>query len=183
MLTTTNKIFLTVLVIVLIGVGIFLGTKKTETTSGWIEENGIMTYKSKLEKPDLNTLGGYWIESNCIHTLNATTTTATSDWVNVSDANRISVYFQRSDDVSGSTAFTIDVSPNASDYDVYERLILNQDNTDSNNQDRVSSTTIAGDETIFLSFSPEDVPNFIRINATETTDGKHDAWFCAQKSN
>ena len=169
--------------VILIGFFIFIRAKQTNSTSGWVEEDGIMTYKSDGIKIADGNFGGLWVEDDCIHALNATTTTGESQWFNISDANRVSLYLQRSNDDAGSTLFTINASPNASDYDVYERLILNDDNTDSNNQDRVSSTTIAGDDTIMLSFSPEDVPNYIKIVETETTDGTHDAWICAQKNN
>lgn len=128
-------------------------------------------------------LGSAYVDDNCIKSLNSVSSTTTGQWIPVNDATRISVYLERDQHDAGTASFTVDVSPNASDTDVYERLLLNQDSTDSDNNDKVSSITFTGEDLQFYSFSAEDVPNYVRINTVIDDDGISNGWVCPQHDN
>jgi len=179
----TGTIVLIMCAVIVVGFVIFLRAKQTNSNPGWIEENGVMTYKPDGVKIADGDFGGMWIEGDCVHILNAKTATASSTWYNISDADRVSIYAKRdrNDDGAGSSLFIVETSPNASDYDQYERLIVNAVNTSA--VERVASITLTATGTQMASFSEEDVPNHIRVTVEETTDGRHNAWVCAQKSN
>lgn len=114
------------------------------------------------------------------HAINAATATTTSDAIDVKNAKRITLFFKRSLHSAGSTAFTVTVSIDDSTYIGYNKLITNVANTNAQTLTRVASVTLSSDTTSMVSFSPEDCFQSIKVTATETTDGTHDAWVLVQ---
>jgi len=119
--------------------------------------------------------------------LNATTTTATSSSKMVKGAKRISFYFQRGGLVEanvGSTTFQVEISNNSTatkddgstlNWVVYNRLIDNVTNANSEQLTRVGSVTIeAATSTKIYSMDLEtDIIGSVRVGVTEATDGEH----------
>lgn len=112
-----------------------------------------------------------------IHALNAVTATTTSAAVNIEGAKKVILVYQRSNHSSGKTVFSATVSVDGSTYIAYNKWISNVANTNSQTLTRVASVdTGAANVTGFLTMSPEDGFKDIKVTATETTDGTHDAW-------
>ena len=113
------------------------------------------------------------------HAINAATATAVSGWLPITGARAVQIMGKRSANAGGTTTFTVHVSPDGVDANAiaYNKLIDNVTNTNAQTLTRIASKAIANaDGLVLLSISPEDIGGFIRITATETTDGTHDAW-------
>lgn len=117
-----------------------------------------------------------------IHCIDGATATASSAWIPVNGACKVSFVFKRSDHSAGSTSFAVSVSADAVDANAitYNKLIDNVTNTNGQNLTRVAAKALASNTLALLSMSPEDVVGFIKVTATETTDGTHDAWVIVQ---
>lgn len=112
-----------------------------------------------------------------IHAINGATATTTSAAINVEDAEKITLFFIRTNHSAGKTVFTVDGSPDGTTYVTYNKLIDNVANSNSQTLTRVASyDTGTANGAKFYSISPEDCFKWIRVTATETTDGTHDAW-------
>lgn len=116
--------------------------------------------------------------------LDDVTATTTSGAVNISGARRVSFFFKRTAHSSGKTVFTVSVSIDGTNFVTYNRLISNVANAISENITRVGSydTGTANAEAVY-SMSPEDTYKWVKVTATETTDGTHAAWVCLDYSN
>ena len=112
-----------------------------------------------------------------IRAINGATATASSSAIDITGAKRVSFVFKRSAHASGKTVFTVTVSADNSNYITYNRLISNTASTNSQTITRVAEyDTGAANATAMFSMSPEDVMKYVKVTATETTDGTHDAW-------
>lgn len=112
-----------------------------------------------------------------IHLINGATATTSSGWIPITSAKAVQFYFKRSNHSSGSTAFTVTLSPdNGTTTAAYNKLISNVTNTNTQELTRTAGPTLASDTTVMASMSPEDIGGSVRVTATETTDGTHDAW-------
>ena len=116
-----------------------------------------------------------------IHAINGATATTTSKEINIENAKKVSFVFKRADHSAGKTVFTVTVSADDSNYITYNKLIDNVANTNSQQLTRVGSyDTGAANATKTYTMSPEDTFAYVKVTATETTDGTHDAWVIIQ---
>lgn len=122
------------------------------------------------------------VTHSIIHAIDGATATTSSTWIPVTHANKVSFIFKRSNHSSGNTAFSVSVSADAVDANAitYAKLIDNLTNTNGQNLTRISSKTLAANGLALVSMSPEDIVGYIKVTATETTDGTHDAWVIIQ---
>lgn len=113
-----------------------------------------------------------------IHAINAATATASSAAINIECAKKVVVRFVRTNHSSGKTVFTVTASLDGTTFHAYNMLISNLANTNSQTLTRVASydTGAANADAIYAL----DLENFafkeIKVTATETTDGTHDAY-------
>lgn len=127
-----------------------------------------------------------------VHTINAATATTTGQPISMKDAVKTSFVFKRTNHGSGSSAFTVEVSadydpdvnvdPTSATWIAYAKLISNVANTNVQNLTRVASVSLATNTQSTVSMDPEDIYPYIRVVATETTDGTHDAWVIMQNA-
>lgn len=109
--------------------------------------------------------------------INGATATTESGWIPVDGAKAVQFYFKRSNHSSGSTAFTVNLSPDNGTTEVaYNKLITNVTNTNAQQLTRVASVSLSSNTVSVVSMSPEDIGGYVQVVATETTDGTHDAW-------
>jgi hypothetical protein len=113
-----------------------------------------------------------------IHVFDEVTETTTSDPIDILGAKRVVLLCKRAQTAqeSGTSTFTAQVGQGTEFVD-YNKWISNATNTNAQNLTRVASLAIADDSSSdFLTMSPEDVFEFIKVKVTETTDGTHSAW-------
>lgn len=112
-----------------------------------------------------------------ITALDAVTATTESEAISIEGAKRIVFVYKRADHASGKTVFSATVSVDGTNYITYNKWISNVANTNSQTLTRVASVdTGTANATGFLTMSPEDGFKYIKVTATETTDGTHSAW-------
>jgi N-acetyl-beta-hexosaminidase len=114
--------------------------------------------------------------SKYIHTIQAATATATGQAINIECAEKVVFVFKRSNHSAGSTAFTVEVSGDGTTWLAYNKLISNVTNTNAQDLTRVASVSLASNTSSFVTMDKDDGFKFVRVIATETTDGTHDAW-------
>lgn len=110
-----------------------------------------------------------------IKVLDGVTATTTADAVDIKGAKKVTLLCQRADHSSGSSAFTATVGVGTT-YADYKKWISNATNTNSQSLTRVQTLTLSANGIDFMSMSPEDTFEFIKVKVTETTDGTHSAW-------
>lgn len=108
--------------------------------------------------------------------LDAVTATTTSDAIPIENAIGVTLVFTRSAHGSGNTVFSVTTSVDGVTYITYNKLIDNVANTNGQNLTRVASSTLSSDssKTYLMDLSTESF-KYIKITATETTDGTHTA--------
>ena len=112
-----------------------------------------------------------------IHAINAATATTTSVAIPIDDAEKITLQFKRSSHGSGSTAFTVTVSVDGTTFVAFNQLLSNVTNTNSQTPVRVASVSLSSNTSELYSMDLENnVFQFMKVTATETTDGTHDAY-------
>lgn len=108
--------------------------------------------------------------------IDGATETTTSGAISCAGAKRITWYFTRADHSAGSTAFAVTVSADDSTYVTYNKLISNVTNTNAQTLTRVASVTLSSNTTSIVSMDLDhDVFTYMKVTATETTDGTHTA--------
>jgi hypothetical protein len=120
--------------------------------------------------------------------INNATATIESAGMDAGKASKISFVFKRTNHTAGQTVFTVQVCPESenvpdadSNWITYARLITNVANTNAESIVRANGVTITSSTTpVLVSMSPEDVVGKVRVVATETTDGTHNAWVMIQ---
>jgi hypothetical protein len=111
------------------------------------------------------------------HVIVSVTDTTTSSAINIKGAQRVSFFFQRTNHTAGKTVFSVTVSVDGTTYTTYNKLIDNVANTNQQTLTRVASyDTGTANASAIYSMSPEDTFCFLKVTATETTDGTHNAW-------
>lgn len=114
-----------------------------------------------------------FIKSTPIDGATATTTSATIDF---SGVKRATWFFTRADHAAGSSTFTVDVSFDGETWVDYNKLISNVTNTNAQTLTRVASVALSSDTTSAVSMDLQhDAYPFVRVVATEDTDGTHTA--------
>lgn len=112
-----------------------------------------------------------------IKVLDGVTATTESQAVNIEGAEKVVLVYQRADHSSGKTVFSATVSVDGTNYITYNKWISNTANSNSQDVTRVASVdTGAANVVGFLTMDPDDGFVYIKVTATETTDGTHSAW-------
>ncbi len=116
------------------------------------------------------------IRPELVKVLDAVTATTVSEPVNIENAEKISLIFTRANHSAGSSAFSVEVSLDGSTYVAFNKLISNATNTNAQTKTRVASVSLAanGSSTVAMDLE-NDIYRWMRITATETTDGTHTA--------
>jgi hypothetical protein len=108
--------------------------------------------------------------------LDAVTATTTSDAISIEGAKKVSFLFTRANHSSGSSAFSVTASIDGVTYVTYNKLIENATNTNVQNVTRVASKTLSANGSALMSMDlVHDAYRYIKVTATETTDGTHSA--------
>ena len=112
-----------------------------------------------------------------VNALNVTATTISSP-IDIREAKKVTLLFTRSNHGSGNTVFTVDGSIDSdSTTGVFEPLnilIDNVTNTNAQTLTRVASCTLAANDSKMYALDLDNFGfTFIKITATETTDGTH----------
>jgi len=110
-----------------------------------------------------------------IQVFDEVTATTESDAYDILGAKRVTLIGKRADHSSGSSAFTAEVGV-GTDFADYKKWISNATNSNSQNLTRVQTLTLSADGVDFMTMSPEDCFEFVKVTVTETTDGTHSAW-------
>ena len=118
-----------------------------------------------------------------IYTSNDTVLAATSS--SVTNSNAIvydcskrqlkSIQFIASGITSGNGAFGVEVSNDGTNWVVYNRLIPNVTNTNSQNDTRTAAPTLSASTSSIFFFPVGDYFRYIRVFVTRTTDGTYSA--------
>lgn len=111
-------------------------------------------------------------------TTSATSTNADSKGMDIKGAEAVTFYFSRAygGGNSGSSKFRVEVSPDeGTTWYAFNKLVSNVSNTSSQEETRVSSTTIsAATTTVMVAMDIEkDAFSRVRCIVIETTDGTH----------
>jgi hypothetical protein len=107
---------------------------------------------------------------------NVTSMDATSsNAFDIKGASKVTLFCKRSSHSSGSSVFSATVGV-GTDYAAYNKWISNVTNTNEQSETRVASLTLSADGCGFLSMSPEDAFEFIKVTVDSATDGVADAW-------
>ena len=99
----------------------------------------------------------------------------TTGAVNILGAKKVVLFCKRADHVSGSTVFSAVVGVGGNEI-AYNKWISNVANTNAQTLTRVASLTLSADGIDFLTMSPEDTFDTIKVAADVTTDGSNSAW-------
>lgn len=91
-------------------------------------------------------------------------------------AKKITWQFTRANHAAGSTAFSVEVSLDGTNFIAYNRLVTNVTNTNAQTLTRVASVSLAANGSAIASMDLDsDSYLEMRVTATETTDGTHTA--------
>lgn len=116
------------------------------------------------------------IRPELIKAIDAVTATTVSEPINIENAEKISLVFTRANHSAGSSAFSVEVSLDGITYVAFNKLITNVTNTNAQTKTRVASVSLASNTSSIVAMDLEnDIFRWMRITATETTDGTHTA--------
>lgn len=106
--------------------------------------------------------------------IDAVTATTESGAIPVKGARKITIFGIRAAHSSGSSAFSVTVSGDGTNFVAYNRLLTNVANNNSQTPVRAASFALAANGTDFASMdlSTESFDS-IKVKVTETTDGTH----------
>ena len=107
--------------------------------------------------------------------LNAVIATTTSSEIDVGKYEKISLQLIAASITSGNGVFTIDVSNDGSNWDVYERIITNVTAGTV-----VNSVTLSSNSNQMVFINSNDAFKYMRVTVTRTTDGTYSAILCAK---
>ena len=95
----------------------------------------------------------------------------------VAGAKRASLFLERAEDAAGNagtSTFSVQISPDGSNWYGFNKLISNVTNTNAQTKTRVASVDLVGTSTEMVSIDLEDDAIYaIRCVVVETTDGAH----------
>jgi len=116
------------------------------------------------------------IRPELVKLITAATATTVSDPVNIENAEKITLIFTRENHSAGSTAFSVEVSLDGVTYVAFSKMISNVTNTNAQTKTRVASVSLASNTSSVVAMDLEnDIYRWMRVTATETTDGTHTA--------
>ena len=99
----------------------------------------------------------------------------TAESASILGAKRVTLVCKRASHTSGNTVFSATVGIGAN-LTTYNKWISNVTNTNGQMPTRVASLTLSADGVGFLTMSPEDTFDTIKVTADVTTDGANSAW-------
>lgn len=102
----------------------------------------------------------------------------TTEAIDISGARNVTLFCNRASHTSGSTVFSATVGVGTS-FVAYNKFISNVTNTNAQTLTRVASLTLNSAASGFLTMSPEDSFEFIKVTANVTTDGVNTVWLIA----
>jgi hypothetical protein len=114
-------------------------------------------------------------ETKVIKLFDGAVATGTSAIIDIKGAERVTLICNRASHTAGTTTFTGEVGAGTA-YASYNKWISNVTNTNAQDLTRVANLVLNSNSTGFLTMSPEDAFEFIKITATRATDGAHTAW-------
>lgn len=121
----------------------------------------------------MDNLGSFTFKSPTL--LNATTTTATSEAIDIEGASKVTLFLQDTSLNMGTSTYTFQVSVDGTNFVTYNRLIDNVTNTNSQNLTRVATKVFTSAGTAIYDMDIEQsaykslkVINTIEGNATST---------------
>lgn len=103
------------------------------------------------------------------------TATTTSAAIRLEGVKKLSLQVTRSNHSSGTSTFTVTVSNDGTNYVAYSKLISNVTNTNAQTITRVASVALASDTSSVIEFDDSFLYAFMKVVATEATDGTHNA--------
>lgn len=104
-----------------------------------------------------------------------TAASTTSEVIDIKGADKVTLICQRTDHSAGNSKFSAEVGVGGA-YADYKKWIYNDDNTNSESLARIDELTLDSNAVDFLSMSPEDAFEFIKVVAKVAIDGKASAW-------
>lgn len=108
--------------------------------------------------------------------IDGATATTTSSAIAIDDVKGVTWVLTRADHSSGSTSFAVTVSLDGTTYVTYNKLIDNVTNSNAQTLTRVAAKSLGSNTSATLYMDLEKEPwKFMKITATETTDGTHTA--------
>lgn len=110
-----------------------------------------------------------------VKVFDASEATETSDAINILNAKRVTLIAKREGHSQGSSTITASVGIGEETI-AYNKWISNITNTNVQNPTRVANLVMDSNSTAFITMSPEDVFEFIRITNTHSTDGTCTVW-------
>ena len=99
----------------------------------------------------------------------------TSSSASILGAKRVVLFCKRAAHTSGNTVFSATVGISGEEI-AYNKWISNVANTNAQMPTRVASLTLSSATSGFLTMSPEDTFETIKVTADVTTDGSNSAW-------
>ena len=116
-----------------------------------------------------------------IKVINAETADKTTDAIYIGNAKKVTLFCKRASHSSGNTVFSATVGVSDSDFITYNKWISNVTNTNAQTLTRVASLTLSSATSGFLTMSPEDKFEFIKVTADVTTDGANTVWLIIEE--
>lgn len=118
-----------------------------------------------------------YTQPKLVKALVAVTQTTTSEPINVRGAKKVVIRLQRSNHAAGSTAFSftgsIDKGTTFDTINIVDEVV----NTNAQTVTRSASKSLASNSVAYVCIDLEYLAlDQIKVTATETTDGTHDAW-------
>lgn len=111
--------------------------------------------------------------------IDAASTDTTTEAIDILGASKVTLFCKRDSHTSGNTVFSAAVGV-GTDSIAYNKFISNTTNTNAQTLTRVASLTLSSATCGFLTMSPEDVFENIRVTADVTTDGVNTVWLIAE---
>lgn len=99
----------------------------------------------------------------------------TSGAISILGAKRAVLFCKRASHTSGNTVFSAVVGVGGNEI-AYNKWISNVENTNAQMPTRVANLTLSSATSGFLTMSPEDTFETIKVTADVTTDGSNSAW-------
>ncbi len=116
------------------------------------------------------------IQPQSVAVLSAITATATSVWIPVQSAGRVSLMFTGTTITSGNCVYTVQVSNDSTvGFVPYNRLTTNTANTNAQTDVRVASVTVNSNTSTMVFIPASDTFSSFRVIGTVTTDGVYSA--------
>lgn len=111
--------------------------------------------------------------------LDAVTADTTSDMVDVSMREKLSLQFTAAGIISGNGVFTVLVSNDGVNFVAYNRLTSNVTNTNVQTDTRIASVTLNSNTSVMVFFPIGDHFRYIKVAVDRTTDGNYSATLSA----